>query len=125
MINILKGIVFIPLAVLAFGFVTMHLWNYVVPAIFVGVPMITFTQAIALLLLAKLLFGGFRGGHGCHRCGGGWKGKHYWHKRMERKLEGMSPEEREKFKQDLRNRCGYRWDEGHEDDERRISSESK
>lgn len=115
-LRIIKGIVLVALAVLAFGFVTMKLWNFVVPAIFTGVPMITFEQALALLLLAKILFGGFRGGWGC-RCGGGWKGRHYWHKRMEHKLAGMTPEEREKFRQQLRNRCGYGWDEAKDADE--------
>lgn len=110
-LKVIKGIVLITLAVLLFGYITMHLWNFVVPAVFTGAPMITFTQALALLLLAKILFGGFRCGWGCHRCGGGWKGKGYWQKRMEKKLAGMSPEEREKFRLHLRNRCGYQWEE--------------
>jgi hypothetical protein len=113
-LRIIKGIVFVTLAVLLFGFVTMHLWNFVVPALFGG-PVIGFTMALALLLLAKILFGGFKGGcwgcrGGCYGRGG-WKGKHYWHKRMEEKLSHMTPEEREKFKNDLRNKCGYGWND--------------
>ena len=43
---------------LVFGFVTMHLWNWLMPAIF-GLKTITFLQALGLLVLGKILFGGF------------------------------------------------------------------
>jgi hypothetical protein len=107
-LRVIKMIVLATLAVLAFGFVTKMLWNFVVPAVFTGVSMITFPQALALLLLAKILFGGFRGSCGGGRCSHrGWKGKHYWQKRMEDRLAGMSPEERERVKQKLRDKCGW------------------
>lgn len=39
------------------GFVTMKLWNWLVPELF-GLASITFWQAIGLLILFKILFGG-------------------------------------------------------------------
>ena len=55
------GIVFISLFALVFGFVVKWLWNALMPAVF-GLGVITFWQAVALVILAKLLFGSF-GGH--------------------------------------------------------------
>ena len=55
------GIVFISLFALVFGFAVKWLWNMLMPAVF-GLGVITFWQAVALVILAKLLFGSF-GGH--------------------------------------------------------------
>ena len=74
-------------AITVFGFVVKGLWNWLTPALF-GWHTITFWQAIGLLVLCKLLFGGFRGGPG--------RGMH-WRGRMKEKWARMSPEEREKF----------------------------
>lgn len=91
------------------GAATMYLWNWLVPTLFSG-TVITFMQAIGLLLLAKLLFGfaGFgRRGWG-HRHS---YGRHYaWKRRMTEKMRHMSPEQREKFKQYYYNRCGFKVD---------------
>lgn len=90
--------------VAAFGFAVMYLWNWLVPALFSG-PVITFWQALGLLLLCKLLFG-FP-----HKDkDGDWGSKRRkWKEKMKAKLEHMSPEEREKMKAQL-NRCmGPRW----------------
>ena len=43
---------------LVFGLVVKWLWNWLMPAIF-GLGIITFWQAFGIVLLAKLLFGGF------------------------------------------------------------------
>jgi hypothetical protein len=67
------------------GWVVMTLWNWVVPALFVGARAIDFAHALGLLVLSRILFGGFRG-HG------GWHGRRHW-----RKWEAMTPEEREHF----------------------------
>ena len=40
----------------AFGFVTMNAWNYVIPDLF-NLPHITFWQAVALVVLARILVG--------------------------------------------------------------------
>ena len=43
-----------------FGFVVMGLWNWLAPAVF-GAHTITFWQALGLLILGRILFGGFHG----------------------------------------------------------------
>lgn len=91
--------------VLLFGFGTMHLWNWLVPSLFHG-PIINFCQAIGLLILSKILFGGFgrkfgRGGH----CGGHGYGGGHWKYKMQERFGNMSPEEKEKFKQRFKDKC--------------------
>ena len=95
----LRALRFLPLA-LAFvallSFVVMSLWNWLTPAIF-GWKVIGYWQALGLLVLSRILLGGFRAGHG--------PGGHWRHRMMER-WEQMTPEEREKFRQGFRGRCG-------------------
>jgi hypothetical protein len=57
--RILKFAAFLAVAFLVFGFVVTRLWNFVMPPLF-GFHLITFWQAVALVILGKLLFGGFR-----------------------------------------------------------------
>lgn len=87
-----------------FGFITMYLWNWLVPELFAG-PVITFWQALGLLLLSKLLFGFPKKHHE-----GGWAAKkRKWREHMKDKMEHLSPEEKEKMK-DHFNRCmSGRW----------------
>jgi hypothetical protein len=44
-----------------FGFVIMWLWNALMPEIF-GLPVLSYWQAVGILILAKLMFGGFGSG---------------------------------------------------------------
>ena len=82
------------------SFVVMSLWNALIPDLFHG-PMVTFWQAVGLLVLSKILFGGLRGRHG-----GGWHG-HGWRREMWRKKwESMTPEERDRMRARFRHRCG-------------------
>ncbi len=67
------------LAIFAFGSITMLLWNWLIPTLFSG-PVITYWQAMGLILLSKLLFSGSSGRHHSkhhsrhhHRCQGDWK----------------------------------------------------
>jgi Ca2+/H+ antiporter, TMEM165/GDT1 family len=90
-------------AVLVFGLVVMSLWNAILPAV-LGVKTISFIQALGILLLSKILFGGFGGSR--HR--GGWRNKGKWIE-MKDKFAQMTPEEREKFKTEWKNKCGHRW----------------
>jgi hypothetical protein len=94
-------------AVLVFSGVVMLLWNNVLAQV-TNVSTITFVQALGILVLSKILFGGFRGGWGGRR--------YYWKQRMTQKWNNMTPEEREKFKQEWQKRCGgwgYRnWESG-------------
>jgi len=83
-------------AMTAFGFIVMSLWNWLAPAVFGG-RMVTFWQAVGLLVLSRILFGGWHGGPG-HRLHG---------RTLERWAE-MTPEERERFRQGLGSPCGGR-----------------
>lgn len=82
------------------GYVVMALWNWLMPELF-GLGVITYWKAFGILVLCKILFGGFRGKRCCSGCGYGYRGGH-WRSRWKQKWEGMSEEEREKFRQ----RCG-------------------
>jgi len=92
----LKFVLFAALFVTVFSFVVMNLWNWLMPALF-GWHVINFGQAVGILILSKILFGGFRGRPGRHI---------YWRRRMMERWEQMTPEEREKFSQGMRGRCG-------------------
>jgi Ca2+/H+ antiporter, TMEM165/GDT1 family len=50
-----------PIAIFLFGWLTMQLWNNVLAQV-IHVSAITFWQAWGLLILSRLLFGGFGGG---------------------------------------------------------------
>lgn len=94
----IKRAIFIPIAIAAgvfvFGSVVMLLWNWILPAVF-GLGTITFWQALGILVLSKILFGGFGGHHGrCHD-----------HHRGYAKWMHATPEERQKMKEEWRNRC--------------------
>lgn len=94
----LRGLKFLPIAVLfvaLFGLIVMALWNWLMPALF-GLKVITFWQAIGLVILSKILFGGFRGGP---------RGMHWRHRMMER-MDKMTPEERERFREGIRTTFG-------------------
>lgn len=59
---------------------------------------ITFWQALGILVLSKILFSGF-GGRPGHRG--------HWRNRMRDRWAGMTPEERERFRQGIHSRCGH------------------
>jgi hypothetical protein len=91
-----------PLAILAIvafialgGEIVMQLWNWLLPTLF-AVREITFWQALGILVLCRILFGGF----GC----GGPRGPRM---RLRTKWDAMTPEERERFREGMRRRCGF------------------
>jgi H+/Cl- antiporter ClcA len=92
----LKFAVLAALALAAVGAVVMALWNALLPALF-GWPLIGFWQALGLLLLSKILLGGFRGGRG---------GGMHWRARMADRWAQMSDEDRARFREGMRHRCG-------------------
>ena len=61
-------------AIIVFPAVTMLLWNWLIPTLFSG-PVITYWQALGLILLSKILFssGCGRGRHHKHGHHGHWK----------------------------------------------------
>ncbi len=77
------------------GEVVLRLWNWLMPPLF-GWREIGFWQAIGLLALCRILFGGF----GCHR-----GGRPSIRRRVEERAS-MTPEERERFRQGMRARWG-------------------
>ncbi|NPT41740.1 hypothetical protein GNZ12_10485 [Paraburkholderia sp. 1N] len=78
------------------GWMVMALWNWVIPALFIGGRSIDYLHAMGLLILSRILFGGFRGHGGCH-------GRRHW-----RRWERMTPEERENFQKNLSSADGKR-----------------
>jgi hypothetical protein len=111
-----KWIFIVPLAFLgmaAFVFVggqiVLHLWNWLLPPLF-EFPEVTFWQALGLLALCRILFGGF-----------GWRGSGRSHMRgrifdrvssrvadrVGDRWDAMTPEERERFRARIRERCGF------------------
>src|ERR1035438_3160125 len=95
----LKFAAFGVIAVGLFGLIVMQLWNWLAPAIF-GWHAISFAQAFGLLVLSRILFGGFRG----HRGPRGWN----WRRRMAERYDQMTPAEREQFRQGMHPRCEAR-----------------
>jgi hypothetical protein len=111
-----KLILFAPLAILAMllfvfigGEVVMRLWNWLLPPLF-GFREIAFWQALGILLLCRILFGGFGfrggGGSGIRRRMAGRMAVHIAD-RVGDRWDAMSPDERERFRQRIRERCGF------------------
>jgi hypothetical protein len=99
-----KMIFIAPLAILAMllfivigGEIVMKLWNWLLPPLF-GWRLITFWQALGILVLCRILFGGF-GRHG--------SGRSNFRRRMKERCEHMTPEERERFRQRMGERFGF------------------
>ena len=97
---LIRGVKMIGFAVLAVGlvgYVVMTLWNAVLPSV-TGLHSITFAQAVGLLVLSRILFGGLRG----------WgRRRGHWRARMQARWQQMTPEERERFRDVLSSRaCG-------------------
>lgn len=95
----LKKGIFIALMAVAgiFGitWVVMELWNHLLPEI-IHVERVSFWQAMGILVLSKILFGGMKFG-----------GKRYDRgNRFKEKFGNMSEEEKEAFKQKMKERWG-------------------
>ena len=85
MVMIPIGIGAIAIFTLVGGTAVKLLWNWLLPPLF-GVPELTFWQALGMLALCRILFGGF-GGKGSD--------------------DKPTPEEKERFRQGLRRRFGW------------------
>ena len=83
------------------GEIVMRLWNWLLPSLF-GWRQITFWQALGIMVLCRILFGGFGG----HR-----SGRHHFRRRIQERMEeryaSMTPEERERARQNWRGHCGF------------------
>ncbi len=102
-----KWIVLGPLAIVGMaifialgGLLVMLLWNWLLPGLFHW-PQLGFWQAVGLLALARILFGGH-----------GWRGsgrsgiRRRMRERMAERWDGLTPEDREKFREAFRARWG-------------------
>jgi hypothetical protein len=95
--KILKVAAIAAVAVTVFGFLVMTLWNWLAPEVF-GFHTVTFWQALGILILSKILFGGF---HGKRGWGGPWR-----YDESSGRWRRLTAEEREKFRQGMLTRCG-------------------
>lgn len=89
--RVLKFLLLAAAAVTVLSLVVMGLWNRLMPAIF-GWGMITFPQALGLLVLSRILFGRF----------GGRGGRMHWRHRMMERWSQMTPEERDTFMEGMK-----------------------
>jgi hypothetical protein len=78
------------------GVVVRELWNWLLPPVF-GLREITFWQALGLLVLCRILFGG---------CGMRGSAHSKVRRRMAERWESMPPEERERLRALMRERWG-------------------
>ena len=97
---ILLFILIAPIAIFLFGKVIMLLWNSILTPV-LHVSEITFWQGLGILVLAKILFGSF----------GGRGGSGHYFKKQRMMWNSMTPEQKERFKEEWKNRnrrWGYR-----------------
>ena len=87
------GVLFVSIG----GAVVMLLWNWLLPQLF-GWPRLGFWQALGLLALCRILFGGL-GMRGASRSES--------RRRMAERWERMTPEERERIRRGWRGRFGF------------------
>lgn len=107
-----KAVLLGTLVILGLSTALMLLWNGVVPALFRG-PVISWWQALGLLVLIKLLFGRW------HRRGGRRPGCTRWKKTFEKKWNTMTPEEQARFKSSFTHQCHrWRWSEPEREEDR-------
>jgi hypothetical protein len=99
MVRLSMVAIFLLIVIAGFGQAVLQLWNLLMPDIF-GLHPISFWQAVGLMALSWLLFGGL----------GMFRGRPlyatHWRHRMAERLEQMPPEERERFLQGMRRHCG-------------------
>ena len=87
------GFVIVGLAVLSL--LVMLLWNALLPSLF-GVRPLHYLQAVGLLVLSRVLFGGLRGHHG-----------RWGHRGWRERWESLTPQERERLRDKYARHC--RW----------------
>ena len=101
----LKMAALVALYIMFFGTFVMALWNWLMPTLF-NLPMITFSQALGLFVLGRILTGGFKvvGMNHLSNDKDNWEQK----KQMLDKWENMSSEDREKWRDEWREKCHSR-----------------
>ncbi len=107
--HILKGVAFVVVFAAAASVIVMLLWNALIPSL-IGWGAVNFWQAAGLLILCRLLFGGFGRHHGHHHPFGGRRGGGRWgggrwgdprfeamHDEMHKEMKGMSRAEKMEY----------------------------
>lgn len=98
-----RRLFFFPLFILGLFFISgvvMFLWNLIIPEISTWSPL-SYWQAMGLLVLSKILFGGFhfnRHHRDLHRA-------HFEHAPFRDKFMEMTTDEKQKFKDQWKNQC--------------------
>jgi hypothetical protein len=100
--HILLGGLWIVALAAVFGTVTMCLWNALLPSIF-GLPIINWCQAVGLLVLCRVLFGGISGGPGHF----GIKGRRDRANMFQGRWNAMSDEQRQHLAEEIQKRHGF------------------
>jgi hypothetical protein len=115
-----NGIRILPIAIiiiLTLSLAVMLLWNALLPSLF-GFSAINYLQAIGLLLLSRILFGGF-----------GHFGLRHNHHNLREHWHNLSPEDREKIKirgQHLfKHGFGHSWRDEQDETKERETSDLK
>jgi hypothetical protein len=100
-VRVFGFLLLVTIVLAGFGQATLQLWNWLMPSIF-GLHAVTYWQAVGLMGLSWILFGGLRG-FGMIRGGRGHRG--HWRRGMRERWEGMTPEQREQFLKGIGGRC--------------------
>ena len=117
--KITRLLLFAPLAILGIllftfigGQIVLLLWNWLLPPLF-GISQINFWQALGILVLCRILFGGFgmNGSQRSHSRRGvsdrvADRVAERVAERLDERNDSMTPEERERFRQRMRERWG-------------------
>lgn len=91
------------------GQIVLQLWNWLLPPLF-GFREITFWQALGILVLSRILFGGFGMGGSSRSRDRGRIADRVVDRVAERvgeRWDAMTPEERERFRHRVQQRCGF------------------
>lgn len=96
---------------LVLGLVTMFLWNWLMPYLF-NTPSVSYLQALGLLALSKILFWGLHKKQHHHSAG---PNRAQWNQHFRDKLSSLNPEEREVFKQRMKEKW-CKWEQQKSDE---------
>lgn len=90
----LKFLLFILIMISVLPAVVMLIWNAVLPEV-IGVNQINYWQALGILILSKILFGGFKPG----------RRRNHKPNKFKEKFMGMDDKQKLAFKEEWRKRC--------------------
>ncbi|HKJ41502.1 MAG TPA: hypothetical protein VKA27_05375 [Sunxiuqinia sp.] len=100
-------------AIAGFSLLVMLVWNAVIPDLFHG-PVISYWQALLLLILARILFGG---GH--------FRRPGFSHHTFKDRFKQMTPEEQEVFRTKMQHLRKARWHNHGDSPDETTDSEEK